>query len=215
VTDALVLYAAGLQAPDVKTLVRLADGTVAPLAIERYLGPADETDELLLRGLGGPVLDVGCGPGRHLHALAKHGVFGLGVDLSTTAVGLARERGVQAIVGSIFDEVPGAGTWQAALLLDGNIGIDGTPERLLNRIRALLADRGEVLVELDRPSAPSGAMLARLETASGASGWFRWARVAADGIGAVARASGFTVAERWTHAERWFARLVMRPGGTA
>src|ERR1700728_593065 len=103
--------------------VRFSDGSVTRLALERYLGAADAVDESLLAHVRGPVLDVGCGPGRHLHALARRGVFGLGVDLSPGAVALARAGGTAAIARSIFDEVPGAGSWQTALLLDGNIGI--------------------------------------------------------------------------------------------
>ena len=78
--------------PSLRPHARLADGTSVPLPLERYLGPADATDEQLLDGLSGPVLDVGCGPGRHLRALAARGVFALGVDLSPVAVELAVGR---------------------------------------------------------------------------------------------------------------------------
>jgi hypothetical protein len=64
-------------------------------------------------------------------------VFALGVDLLPVAVELARGRGARAIVGSIFDELPGSGTWQSALLLDGDVGIGGAPARLLAGIRTL------------------------------------------------------------------------------
>ncbi|HEY5243171.1 MAG TPA: class I SAM-dependent methyltransferase, partial [Polyangiaceae bacterium] len=77
-------------------LARFSDGTVMPLEVDRYLGPADATDERLLDDVHGPVLDVGCGPGRHLHALATRGVFALGVDLSPVAVDLARGGGARA-----------------------------------------------------------------------------------------------------------------------
>jgi len=36
------------------------------------------------------VLDVGCGPGRHAHALARHGIDVLGIDISERFVELAR-----------------------------------------------------------------------------------------------------------------------------
>ena len=128
-------------------LVRLRDGTVLPLDLDRYLGPADEeSDVRVLDGLTGPVLDVGCGPGRHLHALAARGVFALGVDLSTVAVELAVGGGGRAMVGDIFGDVPGGGTWRSALLLDGNIGIGGRPVRLLERVRNLLDERGVLVV---------------------------------------------------------------------
>jgi SAM-dependent methyltransferase len=185
----------------------LSDGTISPLAVTRWVGPADETDERLLSAIDGPVLDVGCGPGRHLHALARRGVFALGVDLSPTAVELARDRGGTAIVGSIFDRVPGAGMWRTALLLDGNIGIGGAPERLLARIGSLLGPTGEVIVELDPPGTATGSFLARIETRVEASAWFRWARVAFGDIEAVAGAAGYAVFDCAHKGPRWFARL--------
>lgn len=115
-THPLRLYADGLRRvrePGMRVQARLEDGTVVPLAFERYVGAADETDEQILRALRGPVLDVGCGPGRHLHALARRGVFALGVDLSPVAVELARGGGGHAIVASIFDELPGQARGEA------------------------------------------------------------------------------------------------------
>lgn len=205
----LRLYADCLREPSGQGghQARFSDGTVMPLRADRYLGPADATDERLLTDVRGPVLDVGCGPGRHLRALAARGVFALGVDLSPAAVDLARGRGVRAIVASIFDELPGSGAWQSALLLDGNIGIGGAPARLLARIATLLSDDGGVLVELDPPGAATVASRARIETPQRVSSWFPWARVGADGVGAVARAGGFELSESWSLGDRWFARL--------
>jgi SAM-dependent methyltransferase len=206
----LRVYGAGLTTPGAEVLVCFSDGSLTRLPLTTYLGPADRTDELLMRTITGPVLDVGCGPGRHLHALAKRGVFALGVDLSPAAVSVARDRGANAIVGSIFDEVPGAGTWRTALLLDGNIGIGGSPARLLRRLWALLQTSGEVLVELDPPNGETRMLTARLQTATATSGWFPWARVAAADIEGVARAGGFRVRAMGQDAQRWFARLRKR-----
>jgi SAM-dependent methyltransferase len=187
--------------------VRLIDGTAVPLPLERWLSPADPTDETLLDGISGPVLDVGCGPGRHLRALAARGVFALGVDLSPVAVELAVGGGGRAIVGDIFDELPAGGKWRSALLLDGNIGIGGSPARLLARIGALLQDTGEVLVEVEPPGAVTCSTRARLETDRVASAWFPWARVSARAIGPIAHAGGFRAVSVWPVSDRWFARL--------
>ncbi len=210
-TNPLTLYGDGLLGADVSQaegiLVRLSDGSALALPLHRYLGAADETDEALLRGLRGPVLDVGCGPGRLLHALAARGVFALGVDLSPVAVELARGRGVRAIAGSIFGELPGGGTWQSALLLDGNIGIGGEPGRLLARIGTLLAERGELLVELNPPDTATICTRARIETTRTASSWFSWARVAVGDIDGIAHQAGFRTLACWEREGRWFARL--------
>ena len=193
-------------------VVRLSDGEWFTLAVSRYLSSADTADHELLDGVCGPVLDVGCGPGRHLHALAARGIFALGVDLSPAAVQLAVGRGVRAIVGDVFDELPGAGTWRTVLLLDGNIGIGGCPARLLARLATVMHPDGELLVELDPPYVRTRRVRARLERDGQASAWFSWARVGASAVGAIAQAGGFRVADAWCAHDRWFARLRPQEG---
>ena len=190
--------------------LRLRDGTAQPLPLDRYLAPADATDEQLLRDVLGPVLDVGCGPGRHLHALAVRGVFALGVDLSPAAVELATGRGARAVVASIFDELPGSGRWRSALLLDGNIGIGGDPARLLHRIGTLLRADGELLIELGAAGERSGPMVARIETDATASNWFPWARVSIRDADRLAQSGGYAVRERRQIGGRWFVLLDAR-----
>jgi SAM-dependent methyltransferase len=214
VTSPLRFYEEGLRQPEragTWPLARLRDGTALPLPIDRYLGPADAADEQLLAGVRGPVLDVGCGPGRHVRALTTRGILALGVDLSPVAVQIAVGAGAPAIVADIFGELPGMGSWRTALLLDGNIGIGGSPVRLLARIGAVLHERGELLVEVDEPGALSGSTLARLERGDAHSGWFPWARVAAPALEPIARAAGFAVHELWPDSGRWFARLGANP----
>jgi SAM-dependent methyltransferase len=58
-------------------------------------------DELGL-GPGHRVLDVGCGPGRHAHALAARGIDVLGVDISERFVELARRA---APAGATFERI--------------------------------------------------------------------------------------------------------------
>jgi SAM-dependent methyltransferase len=207
--SALAVYAQTLAAPaSGATVARLQDGTIRALAIGRWVAGADQVDEHALARLDGPVLDVGCGPGRHLHALARRGVFGLGVDLCPAAVALARGRGANVIVGSIFGEVPNAGRWASALLLDGNIGIGGSPARLLGRIVALLAPGGTILVELAAPDVDTIETFARIETPSTVSEWFAWAEVSAASISDLAGRVGVRVCDVWSERDRWFALVV-------
>ena len=216
--EALALYGRALEDAVASSgpagpLLRFEDGASLPFAVGRYLAAADPLDRQLLDGVRGPVLDVGCGPGRHLHELSARGVYALGVDLSAVAVELACSGGARAMVADIFGDVPGAGSWRTALLLDGNIGIGGDPVRLLTRLRSLLSAEGAVLVELDPPGAATSAARARLELADESSDWFSWARVAACEAAAVAADAGMTMDWEWSCAGRWFARL--RPDACA
>jgi SAM-dependent methyltransferase len=205
---ALDIYALAL-ADEVSSLAaRRPDGSVLRLALDRWLGPLTAADEAVLDRAQAPVLDVGCGPGRHVLALARRGNLALGVDIAPAAVHVARLRGAPAMEGSVFDRIPGAGTWGSALLLDGNIGIGGAPQTLLARLRDLLRPGGEVLVELAPPGVAATTEHIQLEYAGQHSSPFAWAYVGIDAIEPLARAAGFAVAERWDAERRWFARLV-------
>ncbi|HEX2085844.1 MAG TPA: class I SAM-dependent methyltransferase [Solirubrobacteraceae bacterium] len=188
---------------------RLADGSRLPLPLGRWLGPPTREEERVLDRALGPVLDVGCGPGRHVLALQRRGVPALGVDVSAVAVRLARRRGAPAMVGSVFAALPGAGRWRTALLLDGNIGIGGDPAALLRRVAAVLAPGGRVLAEVERPGAPTRVELVRLECGGRLGAPFPWARVGVDGVASVA--GDLRLHEAWRSGRRWFAEL-RRPG---
>lgn len=192
-------------------VVRAADGAVWSMPIGRWLAPAGAVDERVLDRATGPVLDVGCGPGRHVHALGRRGVVAVGVELSPTAVRHARSGGARVVEGSIFDVAPDPGCWATALLLDGNIGIGGDPAALLRRVAGLLCPDGSLLVELE-PDAAAGpdatAVCVRMEDdQGGASDWFPWAWVTPDAIDAPAAAAGLRVAERWSDGGRHFCAL--------
>ena len=135
----------------------LADGRLEPLPLDRWLAPADAVDAAVLGARGRPVLDLGCGPGRHLAALRAAGKRGLGVDLSPVAVA-ARPRGAAPprSPASLFGSVPGPGRWRTVLLLDGNIGIGGAPVAAAAARRASCwRPAARSLVEVDPPGAPT------------------------------------------------------------
>jgi SAM-dependent methyltransferase len=185
--------------------LRLADGRLEPLPIDRWLADADAVDEHILAAVEAPVLDLGCGPGRHLAALRAAGKRGLGVDLSPVAVEIARGRGADAINTSLWSRIPGR--WSTILLLDGNIGIGGTPVLLLRRAGELLAPGGAIVVEVDPPGSPTHRVRVRLEAPDVVSEWFRWARVGVDGAEETARRAGFAVDEIRSLAGRTFVTL--------
>jgi len=190
--------------------VRSIDGSLEPLALDRWLGGLEAADWAALAVAAAPVLDLGCGPGRHLVALRRIGKRALGVDLSPVAVQLARRRGGAAIPGDLFGAVPGAGRWNTALLLDGNVGIGGSPALLLRRTRELLATDGLAVVEVDPPGAPTYRTRIRIEARDVVSEWFTWARVGIDGIGSLARRARLVHEDTLNAGGRWIA-LLRRP----
>jgi SAM-dependent methyltransferase len=161
----------------------------------------------LLESVTSPVLDVGCGPGRHSATLARAGHNALGIDTSAAAVRRARERGAKALQVSVFGPVPNAGRWATVLLLDGNIGIGGNPVRLLQRVLQLSAPGGRVLVEVDPPGSESRRFHARVQHAGGVGPGFPWACVGAGGIRRIADSAGLRTIEVMRGGERWFAEL--------
>jgi SAM-dependent methyltransferase len=203
----LDVFARGLAPAGAALGIRLADGSWQALPVARWLGEPTPAEQAVLARARGPVLDVGCGPGRHVRALARRGVLAVGLDISPAAVRIARRRGAAVLAGSVFDSVPGAGRWATVLLLDGNLGIGGDPEALLRRVAELLAGDGRVLVELDPPGTPAGRVRARLEAGGTVSRWFGWARLPPDALGPVAARAGLRCRETWRAERRWFGHL--------
>jgi SAM-dependent methyltransferase len=200
----LEVFDAALTEPRARLALALADGGRQPLPVDRWHGPATAADLSVLALAEGPVLDIGCGPGRHLEALAARGVPALGLDISSTAVRLARDRGVRAVHGSIWSFPRGPRSWRTVLLLDGTIGLDGRPAALLRRARDLLAPGGSVLVEV---AAAGGRGPVRLVGPLGASTAFEWAAVGWSELDPLASACGLAVGWRRRLGGRAFARL--------
>lgn len=183
------------------------DGTALRLDVERWLAdPAPEELDLLAEATG-PVLDVGCGPGRHVAALGSRGVEAVGIDILPPALHAARGRGATVLERSAFGDVPRAGQWATVLLLDGNIGIGGDPARLLRRVHELLAPGGSALVEVEGHGVGVQCAWGRLETPQGRSRGFTWGRVGTDAIDGLATRTGFAVADVRAMAGRSFAWL--------
>lgn len=89
--------------------LRRADGWLLPLDVERWCAGADRTDMSVLARCEGSVLDIGCGPGRLVAALAGRGHRALGVDVSPAAVARTARAGAPALCRSVFDRLPGRG----------------------------------------------------------------------------------------------------------
>jgi SAM-dependent methyltransferase len=93
---------------------------------------------------GAAILDAGCGSGRNMIELTRHGTV-TGVELSPASVGVARERGVgEVIEGSVLEMPFDASSFDLATSLD-----------VIEHLRDDLA----ALRELRRVVKPGGALL--------------------------------------------------------
>jgi SAM-dependent methyltransferase len=202
---------AGFELAPPHPVLRTADGRVLDLPVDRWFGPADAVEQRALAHASGPALDIGCGPGRHLAALADQGVFALGIDISAEFLAVARRRGVNVLHRSVFDRVPGAGRWASALLLDGNLGIGGDPEALLRRTAELLRADGRIVVETELHDDADDVSLVRAEFATGTGPWFRWTTVGPRRLRDLAAHLGLEVVEAWRDDDRAFACLDVAP----
>ncbi|WP_307868480.1 class I SAM-dependent methyltransferase [Micromonospora sp. C95] len=167
-------------------------------------------DDALIGCCTGPTLDVGCGPGRLTSALSHAGRPALGIDVSASAVLLARRRGAAVLQRDVFGPVPGAGRWRHLLLADGNIGIGGDPYRLLRRCRQLLAVDGRLHAELAPAGTPAWSGTATVQHPDGADRTLPWACVPLEDLAGLADATAMRVLDSWTEAGRWFATLTPR-----
>ncbi|CAM5259451.1 Methyltransferase domain-containing protein OS=Streptomyces griseus subsp. griseus (strain JCM 4626/ NBRC) OX=455632 GN=SGR_6702 PE=4 SV=1 [Streptomyces griseus subsp. griseus] len=140
-------YANALRTGRGPLFLRRNDGWLLPLDVERWCSDAGSADLSALHRCEGPVLDIGCGPGRLVAELASLGHRALGIDVSEAAVARTRGLGGAALVRSVFDPLPGEGRWGTLLLLDGNIGIGGDQAALLDRAAGLLGVGGLLIAE--------------------------------------------------------------------
>ncbi len=196
-----------LQTGAGRAVIRDLAGVDVVASTHRWFeAPAPEELRILDR-LQAPVLDIGCGPGRHVGCLVDDGVIALGIDTAPAMVRAARLRGAPVLERSIFDDLPGGGSWGSVLLLDGNIGIGGDPLALLRRVRRLLRHDGFAIAELSPPDVAASITVVRLEVDGEVSAPFGWATVPAGSITALSTAAGLRARRVWSEADRWFSEL--------
>ncbi|WP_329128601.1 class I SAM-dependent methyltransferase [Streptomyces sp. NBC_01476] len=208
-------YATALRAGHGPLFLHRADGWLLPLDVERWCAGPDDADRTVLAACRGATLDIGCGPGRMVTALAEGSRPALGIDVSTEAVRRTRAAGGAALLRSVFEPLPQEGHWRTALLIDGNIGIGGDPGALLSRVRQLVHSHGTLIVE----AAPVGLAddldertPVRLHDGTGAHGAaFPWTRVGPTALIRHATAAGWAPATAWSRDDRRFVAL--RPHG--
>ncbi|KIU02354.1 SAM-dependent methyltransferase [Frigoribacterium sp. MEB024] len=216
-------YARALRHEGLLQLVRVTGGAGRPASppaagdadeafdVARWSADADAADLTTLDDETGPVLDIGCGPARMVRAAVDRGLTVLGLDVSPTAVAMAREAGLPVAGGSVFDPLPREGQWNLALLLDGNVGIGGDPTALLTRCAEILTATGSIVVETAPEASLDDSYEAHVVDDQGhASATFPWAEVGREALHRHAKRSGLRVVQTWSVDGRTFCRLRAR-----
>ncbi|MFJ5212406.1 class I SAM-dependent methyltransferase [Streptomyces nigra] len=202
------LYAEALGAGRGPLFLRREDGWLLPLEVERWCADPDAADLDVLERCEGAVLDVGCGPGRLVAALAARGQRVLGIDVSEAAVARTLGLGGQALRRSVFDSLPGEGRWDTALLIDGNIGIEGDPQALLERMYHVLRPGGLLIAETAMKSDLDERALVQITDARSTVGApFFWARVGTPALLQYADHAGWIPVDQWSSGGRSFVAL--------
>lgn len=188
--------------------LRTSSGQRVELDMARYLADADAADRTVLERCVGPVLDVGCGPGRIVGALTESGVSALGVDIADAAVEFTLQRGALALARDIFSRLPGEGRWRTVLVMDGNCGIGGDVPALLRRLVELTSDDGIMIIEAATTVPGTDDVLTASFSTDGEDGpTFPWAIASADVLQRYAEQAGLALVQRWSHSERDFLML--------
>ena len=104
------------------------------------------------------VVDLGCGTGYHVRALAKFGFEAVGIDISKQNIQFARTKAQQEnvhprfVVGSYYDYRPDE-ICDAALCLNWSIPVrDGEVKRFLDNTYSLLRQEGVLIFDYEQVS---------------------------------------------------------------
>ncbi|MEU9094167.1 methyltransferase domain-containing protein [Streptomyces sp. NPDC048428] len=205
-------YAIALRQGHGPLFLRRTDGWLLPLDVERWCAGADTADLSALHRCEGPVLDIGCGPGRLVAALAARGHRALGIDVSEAAVDRTLLLGGSALHRSVFEPLPDEGRWGTVLLIDGNIGIGGDPPSLLRRSANLLAPGGLLIVETAPQDIDERVRVQLDDGRASASGpapaaAFPWSRLGTAALLRYARPEGLHSVDQWDTDGRAFVSL--------
>ena len=201
-------------------LIRRDDGLVDENPLEGYFGEYEdwpEVEKKALRWVKGRVLDVGCGPGRHLLWLQEKGLKITGIDVLPLAVEVSRLRGARDCrVMDARDIMFPPGSFETILMMGNNFGIAGGVEKTRNMLRGfhrITTEEGIIVatsrdpLDTDNPrhlayhernrrrDLPPGLVTIRIEFGGEASPWFELLLVTPEEMAYIAEASGWRLKE--------------------
>ena len=204
---AMVDFAAGRRAP---VWLRVAPGRRLTHDLAAYFAPVTAYERALLRLVEGPVLDIGCGPARHARLLQARGLTAIGLDRSLLALGLARSLGLRHWLHADARSGPLPAV-RTALLLDGNLGLAGTPAgvvQLLHRLATACGPGGRLLVAGRAPRhGRLRPLVLRDEYRDLVGPWARWLQASLPAVLDLAHPAGWRLRHAVTAGARYWAVL--------
>jgi SAM-dependent methyltransferase len=187
---------------------RRQDGRRLAHGLAAYFAPVAAGERALLDLVDGPVLDVGCGPARHARLLQAAGLTAIGLDRSPLALGVARSLGLRHCLhgDAVAGHLPAV---RSALLLDGNLGLAGTPAgalRLLGRLATACGPGGRLLVGGRAPRhGRLRPLIVRDEYRGQAGPWGRWLQASLPAVVDLAAAAGWRLDQAQVAGGRYWA----------
>ena len=139
------------KASRLRVLSSMFDEDEMPVAhLFRTFSQMPRLEQKALSMAKGRVLDIGAGAGCHALALQEHGLEVKAIDISPLSCEVMKERGVKnAECVNLFNPQL-QGKYDTLLLLMNGTGIAGKLNRLpmlLNRLKELLAEGGQILID--------------------------------------------------------------------
>ena len=139
------------KASRLRVLSSMFDEDEMPVAhLFRTFNQMPRLEQKALSMAKGRVLDIGAGAGCHALALQEHGLEVKAIDISPLSCEVMKERGVKdAECVNLFNQQL-HGKYDTLLLLMNGTGIAGKLNRLpmlLNRLKELLAEDGQILID--------------------------------------------------------------------
>lgn len=168
-----------------------------------------------MKYIKGRVLDVGCGAGRHLAFFKEKGFDYLGIDISSLALKVCKERGIEDVknmsIGRIDSKI---GKFDTIILLGNNFGLLRTFEKAKTRLKkfySITNQKAHILIESNNYSMindplhkeylefnkkrgrMSGQLRIRLRYKKYATDWFDYLQVSKEELREIIKNTGWDI----------------------
>jgi len=153
----------GLGGPD--CLIEREDGFKSIEPLEPYFeGEEDwarEEVEVLSRA-GRRILDIGCGPGRHLLGLQERASLAVGLDISSLVLEVCRGRGGRCLVLGSSRRLPfRPGAFDTVILMSNGLGLSGGSSEtleMLGEVKRTVGRGGLLIAHTTDPTDPESGV---------------------------------------------------------